>query len=178
MKDHEIAFQEVKDIFPPIITIIAGSLAFLFFIVAIIYYAVKLDCDVVFWSMIIVSTILIFSVLIINTINNVVVMERFFKIFKRKCNLSSLSQDLLNEPLLNPWLGLVMSLIAALLLIGMIIYYLVTEKCDTWFWGLLILGYVLSLIVIYRDYVNTHFAVKISHREYHECFVKRKQYVP
>lgn len=165
----------IKSILPPLLLLLGGILAIILFISAIVYFIVTQDCDVIFWVLLVLSILLGVLVSIGNTVNNFVVMNRFLTAIQDQCYISHLGDELLKEPLLSPWIGAIMSTISFLIFIAAIIYYLVTEQCDGWFWSLLIIAFVLDTIASFRDYVNTTFALRVAETELKTCKHKDKR---
>lgn len=169
LNDSVVTPSLIKTVIPPFLLLTGGFVSLILFISTIVYYITTNDCDIVFWILLILAILTAIISSMGSFVNNFIIMNKFLTAVDRQCNLSPLGKELLNEPLLNPWIGGTMSILAFILFMGAVIYFLIVEECDGIFWGLLIIAFFLNNIGSFRDYINTKFAIRISNTELDNC---------
>lgn len=75
------------------------------------------------------------------------------------------------------WIGITLSVIALLLFLGALIYYLVTKNVDIWFWILLIVGVVLTSAVAIINMITTDSYIQTLKKEVNTCRQTNPNYV-
>ena len=75
------------------------------------------------------------------------------------------------------WIGIAISVIALLLFLGALIYYLVEKKTDVWFWLLLIVGIVLTSAVAVINMITTDSYIDTLKQEVNTCRQTNPNYV-
>lgn len=75
------------------------------------------------------------------------------------------------------WIGIAISVIALLLFLGALIYYLINKKTDVWFWLLLIVGIVLTSAVAVINMITTDSYINTLKQEVNTCRQTNPNYV-
>lgn len=158
----------VKSMIPSSIPLICTLVSVAFFVSALIYFIALKKCDGWFWALFSIGVTISFFTGIIAYYNHRKTEQSLDNALKG-CVLDPLATRLKGQPLMKPWVGLLLTLGGWGLFLAAIIYYLVTNRCDSWFFAMLVFGFSLDFASGIYHYANNHFRLTIKKTEVDQC---------
>lgn len=127
-------------------------------VISVVYRNNTSECDGPFWAMVWVAI----GIAVISTLVLYVVNHRMLKRIAGDPRTDARSQ-LLFHPVSNPAILFVLYAAAFGMTVGALVYYLSTDRCDSWFFAMMSIAFTLFVVAYVMKITNINFIRSLEH---------------